>query len=69
MDEKMTNGRASAVDEAADWYVRLKSPDVSELDAVRFRAWLAGDPERRREFEALDSMWQGMGKLEAAPEV
>lgn len=55
--------------EAADWYARLRAPDLSELDATRFRAWLAGDPERRREFEAIDALWNDISAIETSPEV
>jgi transmembrane sensor len=36
---------------------------------VRFRAWIAGDPERRREFEAIDGFWDDLGAIENSPEV
>lgn len=59
----------SVATEAADWYTRLRAPDVSELEATRFRAWLAGDPERRREFEAIDALWNDLAAIEDCPEV
>lgn len=61
--------RSLAATEAADWYARLRAPDLSELDAARFRAWLAGDHERRREFDAIDAFWEGLGAIEHSPEV
>ncbi len=59
----------SIATEAADWYARLRAPDVSELERVRFRAWLASDPARRYEFEAVDSFWGGLSAIEGSPEV
>ena len=61
--------RASIATEAADWYARLRAHNVTELDAVRFRAWIAADPERRREFEAIDEFWDDLGAIENSPEV
>lgn len=61
--------RNSVATEAADWYARLRAPDVSELEAVRFRAWLAGDPARRREFDAVDAFWEDLAAMEHSPEV
>jgi transmembrane sensor len=67
-DVKLTE-RSSIATEAADWYARLRAENVTELDAVRFRAWIAGDPERRREFEAIDEFWDDLGAIENSPEV
>lgn len=59
----------SVATEAAEWYARLRAPDVSEIEAVRFRAWLAGDPARRREFDAIDAFWQDLAAIKHTPEV
>lgn len=55
--------------EAAEWYVRLRSENLSEIDAARFRTWLAGDPTRRREFDAIAGFWDELAVLESSPEV
>jgi len=55
--------------EAADWYARLRAGNVSEIDAARFRAWIAGDPARRREFESVDELWEDLKAIEDSPEV
>ena len=69
----MTNRKSQNSDliatEAADWYARLRAPDVPELERVRFRAWLASDPARRREFEAVDSFWNDLAAIQDSPEV
>lgn len=59
----------SVAAEAADWYARLRGENLSELDAARFRTWLAGDPLRRTEFEAITRFWDELSAIEAAPEV
>jgi len=59
----------SIATEAADWYARLSAPDVSELEAVRFRAWLAADPARRAEFEAIDTLWADLAAIDKSAEV
>lgn len=64
-----SQAHVSVATEAADWYARLRAQDVSELEAVRFRAWLAGDPARRREFEAIDTFWDDLAAIETSPEV
>ena len=60
---------SSATAEAADWYARLRAPDVSEIEGLRFRAWLAGDPAHRQEFDAVDALWGDLAAIENLPEV
>src|SRR5262245_21619447 len=63
------NDSARLTQEASDWYARMRSADVSDIDAARFRAWLGGAPERRREFEEMDALWEGLEALKETPEV
>jgi transmembrane sensor len=58
-----------AATEAADWYARLRAKNVSEIDAARFRAWIAADPAHRREFEAIDDFWDELEAIAESPEV
>jgi transmembrane sensor len=67
MSSAENSNRSSAAAEAADWYARLRAQDVTEIDGLRFRAWISGAPERRQEFEALEKLWQGLGQLEQSP--
>jgi transmembrane sensor len=69
MSGKHTKTTSAVITEAADWYARLRAENVTELDAARFRAWLASDPEHRREFEALDILWNELENVETSPEV
>ncbi|MEJ0038209.1 MAG: FecR domain-containing protein [Gammaproteobacteria bacterium] len=55
--------------EAADWHARLRSQALSEVDEARFRAWLAGNPARRQEFDEISAMWDQLGALAQSPEV
>lgn len=67
MSSDENSSGSSAATEAADWYARLRAPDVTEIDGLRFRAWISGSPDRRREFEALEALWQGLGDTEQLP--
>lgn len=69
MTDSRPQSSSSVATEAADWYARLRSDDVSAMDALRFRAWLGGDPARRQEFEAIDAFWADVGAIEQSPEV
>jgi transmembrane sensor len=55
--------------EAAEWHARLRREPLSEVEDARFRAWLAGNPARRREFDAIRAMWDQMGALAQSPEI
>ena len=55
--------------EAADWHARLRRNSLSQVDEARFQAWLAGNPARRREFDAISAMWDQLGALAQSPEV
>lgn len=55
--------------EAADWHARMRRDALSELEEARFRAWLAGNPARRQEFDSISTMWDQLGALADSPEV
>jgi transmembrane sensor len=55
--------------EAADWHARLRRASLSEAEEARFRAWLAGHPARRQEFESINAMWEQLAALAESPEV
>jgi transmembrane sensor len=55
--------------EAADWHARLRRGPLTEMEEARFRTWLAGNPARRREFDAMSAMWDQLGALADSPEV
>jgi transmembrane sensor len=67
-DNQLRSGEVAAT-EAADWYARLRAENVSEIDAARFRAWIAADPAHRREFEAIDDFWGELEVIAESPEV
>jgi len=48
-------------EEAAEWFVRLKEPGVTDADHRAFRTWLAEDPSRHDAFNDVKRLW---GKFE-----
>jgi transmembrane sensor len=50
---------------AGDWFARLHAPDCSDAEREAFERWLAADPEHRREYRNMESMWQAMGSLQS----
>jgi transmembrane sensor len=68
-DNNQSRADEVAATEAADWYARLRAENMSEIDAARFRAWIAADPAHRREFEAIDDFWDDLEVIAESPEV
>jgi transmembrane sensor len=64
-----TEQRDRITQEAAEWHARLRRESLTEVEEARFRAWLAGNPARRREFDAISAMWDEMSALAQSPEV
>ena len=51
--------------QAIDWFVRLRSDDVSDSDRTAFQAWLNRSPERQRAYDKVELRWQQMDPTEA----
>jgi transmembrane sensor len=61
--------RTSVTQEAADWHARLRGETLTGVEEARFKAWLAGDPARRREFDQLSALWSKLDGVAQSPEV
>ncbi|BCA56616.1 putative FecR, ferric citrate sensor [Nitrospira sp. KM1] len=53
--------------QAVDWFLRLRSEGCTEADRAAFQSWLSADPDHRKEFTEVRSMWGGMDKVLARP--
>ena len=60
---------SSLTQEAADWHARLRSESLSEVEEARFRAWLSGNPARRREFDEVSDLWDKLEGVAQSTEV
>lgn len=49
--------KGSARDQALFWFARMQSGDTTDLDRAGHAAWLAADPENRREYVKLGQLW------------
>ena len=58
-----SDGRARSIDEAVDWFVRLRDDPVSVEERVAHAEWLAAAPENARAYEALERDWHELGEL------
>lgn len=56
-----------ALDAAASWIARLRSPDVGPADRRGFQQWLNAAPGNRQAFDAMLDMWDRLGVLEQVP--
>lgn len=55
----------SATREAAEWFARLRSDDVSEEDRARFQFWLEMDPRHRDAYAGFERFWSASGDYAA----
>ncbi len=54
--------------EAADWFVRLSGPHVTEADMEAFQTWRA-DPDRRAAYARIEQAWVASGELRRDPDI
>ncbi|MBF8774176.1 DUF4880 domain-containing protein [Pseudomonas fulva] len=46
--------------QAAQWYVRLQSPDVTACERIDFRRWLDASPNHLQAFHATELRWRSL---------
>jgi len=46
--------------QAAQWYVRLQSPDVTACERIDFRRWLDASPNHLQAFHATELYWRSL---------
>jgi transmembrane sensor len=51
---------------AAEWFVRLSAGPISAGDKRALARWLAGKPDRLREFENINLLWRISGSLDGS---
>lgn len=54
-------------DEAAAWFARMHSDQVTSEDELAFMEWLDADPKHREAYEEAAGMWAEIGALRAEP--
>lgn len=53
----------SARQQAAEWFIRLRDKPPSEDARCAFERWLAADPRNRKEYQAIQGVWQELDGL------
>lgn len=59
-------GQAKVRDEAAQWFVRLQEPGLSQEQQADFQHWLAEHPQHHHEWQVLQSLWAAAELVPAA---
>lgn len=49
---------ATAREEAALWFVRMRDGRAPQDERARFAAWMVADPQHASEYAAFDALWQ-----------
>lgn len=52
--------RSASSTAAAQWYVRLQSPDITASERIDFRRWLDAAPEHLHAFHATELRWRNL---------
>ncbi|NYZ14333.1 FecR family protein [Azospirillum sp. RWY-5-1] len=55
--------RNDLVEEAAAWFVRMRSDPVSDADRRAFSAWLARDPAHAAAYAEAEALWDEVGDI------
>ncbi|MGE4338845.1 MAG: FecR domain-containing protein, partial [Pigmentiphaga sp.] len=58
IDPDTSNAEHSSREQALDWFSRTRLGRLNPEEQQALEAWLAADPEHRREFQALQEVWR-----------
>lgn len=53
--------------EAAEWFARRRSGEMTGAEAAEFELWLGRDEAHRRAFELAEGMWEGLEAVRSDP--
>lgn len=65
MNRKHSDIPAHPRDAAAYWFARVHSGSFTQSDQEAFDSWLQADDLNRKEYQALDKIWQVAGQISA----
>ncbi|MBA1200649.1 DUF4880 domain-containing protein [Pseudomonas capeferrum] len=63
INQVLRSARPSAdalADQAARWYVRLQSPEVTASERIDFRRWLDAAPQHLQAFHEIELRWRSL---------
>lgn len=66
---RMIDGGDPIRQQAAVWFARLRSDDVTDAQTQRWQAWLDADPAHRRAYERIERLWSGLGTYAHHPDI
>jgi transmembrane sensor len=58
---------ASVTQTAADWFVRLREPDITPAEIGEWIAWCEAAPAHRDAFQSIQALWNATAAIEEAP--
>lgn len=66
IDSDTANANQTIREQAVDWFSRTRLGPLGPAEQLALEAWLAAAPEHRRQFEALQEIWQLTDRLPLA---
>jgi transmembrane sensor len=62
-DDSFEQELPSASEQAAEWFVRMKEGQFTEVQRNEFERWLDADPNNRKEYQAVQGLWSELDGL------
>lgn len=59
--------KQKTIDEAGEWFLRIKEKDMSLSERAMFLKWLAKDTDNALEYHRMELLWEAMSELSLAP--
>jgi len=66
MNGEPKSGYSARIEEAAEWYIRLRTPEADNVLWASFVLWLEADPANRSAYEAVEDADMEVGRLTSA---
>ncbi len=60
---------SSTIEEAADWFLRIRDSEMSETELALWQDWIEGDESHMRAYDEIVQLWGCYDKLDAIPKI
>lgn len=68
-NEAVTEPADSQLEEATQWFLRVRSESARVEDLPDFKGWIESDPRNRLAYQQVSATWAAIGQVSWAPEI